>query len=86
MTRIIITHRVEDIAKWKSFDGDRSTNMAAFAKDVFSFVEPQGSNSVAVSMTVTDMDGFTAFLQSETCDAIMRKHGVIKPVTMLTHT
>ncbi len=84
MSKIIVTHKVEDVAKWKSFDEERSTNMAAFASDVASYIDANGSNSIAVSMTVTDPEGLHAFMQSETCDAIMRKHGVIKPVTVLT--
>ncbi len=84
MPKIIVTHKVENVAKWKSFDEERSKNMAAFASDIASFVDTNGGNSIAVSMTVTDPEGLHAFMQSETCDAIMRKHGVIKPVTVLS--
>ena len=82
MSKIVVTHKVEDVAKWKSFDGERCTNMGAFGTDIESFVNLNGSNSVAVSMTVTDPEGLQAFMQSETCDGIMRRHGVIKPVTV----
>ncbi len=86
MSKLVITHKVEDVAKWKSFDTERSTNMAAFASDISSYVDTNGGNSIAVSMTVTDLDGLKNFMQSETCDAIMRKHGVIKPVTVLAQS
>ncbi len=82
MSRIVVTHRVEDVAVWKSFDDERRVNMGAFGSDIQTFVDLNGSNSVALSMHVTDADGLRSFMQSETCDAIMRKHGVIKPVTV----
>jgi hypothetical protein len=83
MPKVIATHTVENVTKWKSFDDERKTNLGAFGRDIESYVDPDGGNGVAVSMTVTDPEGLKAFLQSETCDAIMRKHGVIKPVSML---
>lgn len=83
MTKILATHTVEDVALWKSFEDERQSNMSAFGTDIQSYIDPNGGNAVAVAMTVTDPDGLQTFLQSETCDAIMRKHGVIKPVTML---
>jgi hypothetical protein len=82
MPRIVITHAVEDVARWREFDGERATNMSAFGTEIRSYVGANGNNRVAVSMNVTDPEGLQVFLQSETCDAIMRKHGVIKPVNM----
>ncbi len=82
MSRIVVTHKVEDVVKWKSFDEERRVNMGAFGTDIQSFVDMGGGSSVALSMTVTDPDGLQAFIQSEMCDAIMRRHGVIKPVTV----
>ena len=34
MPRLVITHRVEDVAKWRTFDGERETNMSSFASDM----------------------------------------------------
>ena len=83
MSKIIVSHTVEDVAKWKSFDEERRKNIGAFGSDIQSYSDPNGSNSVAVTMTVTDPEGLQAFIKSETCDAIMKRHGVIKPVTTL---
>jgi hypothetical protein len=80
MPKLVITHRVEDIAKWKSFDGERQTNMSAFASDIRSYASADGEKTVAVTMDVSDMEGLQTFLRSETCDSIMRRHGVIRPV------
>ncbi len=85
MPKLVITHRVEDFAKWKTFDGERETNMSAFASDIHSYASAEGNNEVALTMNVADMDGLQTFLRSETCDAIMRRHGVIKPVTLYSN-
>ncbi len=85
MLRLVFTHRVEDVAKWKAFDRERETNMSAFASEIRSYASEGGSNEVAVTMKVADMEGLQTFLRSETCDAIMRRHGVIKPVTMYSN-
>jgi hypothetical protein len=81
MPRLVITHRVEDVAKWKTFDAERETNMSSFASDIQSYASAEGNSDVAITMNVADMDGLQTFLRSETCDAIMRRHGVIKPIT-----
>jgi hypothetical protein len=82
MPKIVITHRVEDVAKWKAFDGERETNMSAFAADIQSYVLAEGGDQVAVTMDVRDPEGLSRFMASETCDAIMRRHGVVRPVTV----
>lgn len=81
MGKIVITHKVEDVANWKQFDAERATNIGAFGTDIQSYVDPNGSNAVAISLNVTDLGGLKTFMQSESCSTIMRKHGVIKPVT-----
>lgn len=82
MPKLVITHRVEDVTKWKEFDGERETNMSAFATQIHAHVASDGSDNVAVTMDVSNMEGLKSFMASETCDAIMRRHGVIKPVTI----
>lgn len=82
MTKTLFTHRVENVAKWKGFDEERARNMGAFGHSLHSYVDPAGSDQVAVSMEVTDLEGLRAFMASETSDAVLRRHGVIKPVVM----
>lgn len=84
MTRLVITHKVEDVGIWKGYDAERERNMSAFASDIRSYTAPGTGNQVAITMTVSDMEGLQAFLQSEACDSIMRRHGVIKPVNVFT--
>lgn len=82
MPKLIITHRVDDVAKWKAFDAERQANMSAFAVDIESYTPQDGGDRVAVAMTVHDPEGLKRFMASETCDAIMRRHGVVKPVAV----
>ena len=72
----------EQVSRWKQFDDARRVNMSRFAKDIETFVDANGGNAVAVSMTVTDEEAMKTFMQSESCSAIMQKHGVIQPVTV----
>lgn len=83
MARVIVTHKVEDVAKWKSFDAERQKNIGAFADNVESFCDVNGGNLVGVTMNVTDPEGLEKFMQSETCSALIRKHGVIQPIVTL---
>ena len=84
MTQMVFTHKVEDAAKWKAFDEERTTNMGAFGKDIQSYLDLNGGNTVAVTMNVTDPEGLRAFMQSETSGSIARKHGVIPPINIMT--
>ena len=85
MTKIVATHRVTDIKRWQSFESERRENMGAFVSEIASYVGPNGGDTVAVAMTVHDPEGLQAFLQSDACAAIMKRHGVIQPVTILTN-
>lgn len=83
MTKIIITHAVEDVAKWKRFDDERVEILGKYATDVESHVDVDGSNMVAVSMTVHDKEGLCALLKSSADSDAHNEHGVIQPLTVL---
>jgi hypothetical protein len=84
MSKIVVTHKVEDVSIWKAFEAERIENLGAFGTDVQSYVDSNGGADVAVALTVTDADGLQAFMHSDACRALMDKHGVVQPVTMLT--
>ena len=85
MTKIVAIHKVTDIKRWQSFESERRENMGAFVSEIASYVDPDGGDTVAIAMTVHDPDGLQAFLQSDACAAIMTRHGVVQPVTLLTN-
>ena len=85
MTKIVATHKVVNVEKWKALELERRENLGAFADNIAGYVDPNGGDTVAVTMTVHDPEGFQAFLQSDAGVAIMERHGVIQPVTFLTN-
>jgi hypothetical protein len=84
MSKFIAIHAVTDVARWKSFDAERTTAFAPFATDVTSYTDPNGGKTVALTVIVHDVAGMQAFMQTPAAAAIMEKHGVIQPVTFLT--
>jgi hypothetical protein len=84
MTKVVATHKVVNVEKWKALESERREHMGPFADDIAGYVDPNGGDTVAVSMTVHDPEGLQAFLQSATCAALLEQHGVIQPVTFLT--
>ena len=83
MTKIVAIHKVTNVKRWQSMEAERRENLGAFAGEISSYVDPDGGDTVALAMTVHDPDGFQAFMQSDACAAIMKRHGVIQPVTVL---
>lgn len=83
MSKIIITHAVEDVAKWKSFDDERNEGLSNVATDIRSHIDVDGGTTVAVSMNVTDRDGLCAIIKNAGNSEAMRRHGVVLPLTIL---
>ena len=80
MPRIVATHEVEDVKHWASKGDERVEVFAPFGTEVVSYVAADGSNQVAVSANIHDMEGMMAFMQTPEAAAAMESHGVIQPV------
>jgi hypothetical protein len=79
MPKIVITHEVKDVEVWAS-----KPNMdvlqgafAPFATDTVAYIAVDGSNRIAVSTHVHDMEGMTAFASTPEAAANMELGGVI---------
>ena len=84
MTKLILTHAVEDVERWLSFKGERSASIGAMGgSNVVDHVAADGSKNVAVTMDVSDMGAIQAGLASPPPElaAAMQRHGVVPPVT-----
>ena len=84
MTKVILTHAVEDVERWLSFKGERADSIGAMGgSNVVDHVAADGSKNVAISMDVADVGAFQAGLASPPPElaAAMQRHGVIPPVT-----
>ena len=85
MARIVAVHVVQDIPRWLEGKAERAAAIeSGSGSNVTDFVAADGSNNVAVSAEVADLDELGAMLgspQPETV-ALMEKHGVVQPITL----
>lgn len=83
MPKMVITHAVADVDKWLGFKAERAEAIAGLGgSDVVDHVTHDGSNQIAVSANVTDVDGIMAALASPPPElaAAMERHGVLPPL------
>jgi len=78
--RIVITHAVVDVERWLKGKADRA---AAIGTNVTDYVAQDGSNNIAITADVQDLDAAQAMLASPPPEvaAKMEEHGVIPPLT-----
>ena len=56
MTKVVLTHAVEDVERWLSFKGERAESIGAMGgSNVVDHVAADGSRNVAISMDIADM-------------------------------
>ena len=60
MPQIIVTAAVSDVEEWLKFKGEMIPAMSAVASDGASYVAADGSNQVASTWDVPDMEAFKA--------------------------
>lgn len=84
MPRIVIIHDVVDLERWLTGKDERAAAIGSIGADVTDHVAMDGSNRVAVSATVHDMDAARAMLDSPPPEvaAQMEAHGVVPPLTV----
>jgi hypothetical protein len=87
MPKMVITHGVADVEKWLGFTTARAEALAGLgASEVVDHVAHDGSNIVAVSAHVIDVDEMMAALGSPPPEiaAVMAEHGVLPPLVAYT--
>ena len=83
MPRMVITHAVVDVERWLKGKAERAAAIGAAGTNVTDYVAADGSNNIAVTADIHDMDAAQALMASpppETA-AQMEAHGVIPPLT-----
>jgi hypothetical protein len=80
--KIIVTAAVKDVEAWLKFKADMTAALSAFASDGSSYVAMDGSNQVASTWDVPDMEAFEAAQRSFPADlaAAAERAGMIPPV------
>lgn len=83
MPRLVLTHEVAEIDRWLNGKADRAAAIGAAGTNVTDYVVTDGSNRVAVTVDVQDMDVARALMDSPPTEivALMEAHGVIPPIT-----
>jgi hypothetical protein len=80
--KIIVTAAVKDVEAWLKFKADMTAALAAVASDGSSYVAMDGSNQVASTWDVPDMEAFQAAQRSFSPElaAAAERAGMIPPV------
>ncbi len=84
MPKVVLTHAVVDVERWLKGKEERAAAIGAAGTNVTDHIAADGSNNIAVTADVHDMDAVQALLASPPPElaAQMESHGVIPPVTL----
>jgi hypothetical protein len=83
MPKLVITHAVVDVERWLQGKAERAAAIGTAGTNVTDHVAVDGSNNIAVTADIHDMDAVEAMLASPPPEvaALMEKHGVVPPFT-----
>ncbi len=84
MPKIVVTAAVKDVEAWLMFKADMTAALSAVASDGSSYVAMDGSNQVASTWGVPDLEAFQAAQRAFSPDlaAAAERAGMIPPVTI----
>ena len=82
MPKMVATHAVADIDKWLQGKAERAAVIGRYASNVTDHVAADGSNNIAVTADIHDMEGLQALMSSPSPEdaAAQERHGVIQPI------
>jgi hypothetical protein len=83
MSKLIVTHEVDDVAHWLA-SPKREEVFAGVVTNITTFVLPGDSNRVALSMDVADMGSFDELMKSDAGAEAMKYDGV-RPDTIVMY-
>lgn len=84
MPKVVITHAVEDIDRWLEGKAERAAAIeSGTGSNVTDFVAADGSNNIAVTADVADVDALKSMLDAPPAEVAerMEAHGVVQPIT-----
>lgn len=85
MPKVVVTHGVVDIDRWLEGKAERAAAIeSGSGSNVVDHVAQDGSNTIAISADVSDLDAMAAMLSSPPPEvlAAMEAHGVVQPLTV----
>jgi hypothetical protein len=80
---MVITHAVVDVERWLKGKADRTAAIeSGSGSNVTDYVAQDGSNNIAVTVDVGDVDAIQAMLSSPPPEVLakMQEHGVVPPI------
>ena len=77
MPRVLAFHEVKDVQHWLSSPKREEFFAPLGVTEIKTYVDPQGSNRVGLSMNVADMDAVMAQVQTQAGSAAMEHDGVL---------
>ena len=84
MARMVVTHGVVDIERWLGGKAERAAAIeSGSGSNVKDYVAADGSNNIAITADIADVDAIKAMLSSPAPEvlATMEAHGVVPPFT-----
>jgi hypothetical protein len=84
MPRMVVTHAVVDVERWLAGKAERAAAIeGGSGSNVTDYVAHDGSNRIAVTADVADVDAMQAMLASPSPEVLarMEAHGVVPPFT-----
>ena len=85
MPKVVFTHAVQDKDHWLKRKQERADTIGSGGgSNVQDYVAHDGSNNVAISIDVDDVEALNAMVKSPPPEvvAVMESHGVIQPITV----
>jgi len=84
MPKVVITHAVLDLDRWLEGKAERAAAIeSGTGSNVTDYVAHDGSNNIAITADVQDVDALQTMLASPTPEvaAAMEAHGVVQPIS-----
>jgi hypothetical protein len=80
---MVVTHAVVDVERWLEGKAERAAAIGTAGANVTDYVAEDGSNNIAVTADIHDVDAVRAMLASPPPEvaSLMEKHGVVPPIT-----
>lgn len=82
MPKVVFTHPVKNVDHWMSLHSERVELFAEWGSNVISYAIADGSNTVALTIDVHDMEAMEVSLGTAEMDKAKEAHGVVEPITM----
>jgi len=82
--KVVVTHAVEDIDRWlQGKEGRAAAIESGTGSNVTDYVAADGSDNVAITADVEDVEAIQSMLASPPPEVLarMQEHGVVPPIT-----